>query len=136
MQNRAKKAMELADVDEPRSEKSGLPPQSTKSAKTANSARKRPPSGKASRKHTEESKNEGDTFLTDMLFKGEGKGQQRRQNKATFQSAAKPQLSSKGSSRTRQGNNKTAQRDERVEDQSNADSDLEDEYKDMVFDFD
>ena len=75
MQNRAKKAMELADLDEPKNEKGGMQPQSTKSAKTASSARKRPPSGKAGRKPTEESKNEGDTFLTDMLFKGEGKGQ-------------------------------------------------------------
>ena len=66
--------MELGDdIEETKSERAGKPPSSTKSAKTtANSARKqqRPPSGKSNRKGTAEPV-EGDTFLTDMLLKGE-----------------------------------------------------------------
>ena len=144
--NRAKKALELGGLDEPRSDRGGLPPTSTKSAKaTANSARKpqRPPSGgsrqskQSGRRSTAQANDESDTFLTDMLFKGEGKGQQpRRQNKATFQSATKPQLPGKGNSRARQAKNASAMRDKNLEEESQADSDLEDEYKDTVFDFD
>lgn len=41
MQHRAKKALELDDLEEAKSDRGGLPPTSTKSAKaTANSARK------------------------------------------------------------------------------------------------
>ena len=90
MQNRAKKAMELGDLEEVKSERAGAQPASTKSSRTANSSRKqRPPSGKSNRKGTAEPV-DGDTFLTDMLFKGDKAPQQRKQNKATFQSATKP----------------------------------------------
>ena len=134
MQNRAKKALELDEFEDMKSEREA--PQSTKSAKnTATSMRKPPSSGKANRKVPGDKGDSGDTFLTDMLFKGEAKQQQRRQNKATFQSATKPQLAGRGSSRTRQASSKTAQKEERVEEQSNVDSDLEEEYKDTVFDF-
>ena len=71
-----------------------------------------------------------------MLFKGDAKGQPKRQNKATFQSATKPQLSAKGNSQTRQAKNKSALKDKNIEHQSQVDSDLEDEYRDEVFDFD
>ena len=74
MQNRAKKGLELGEFEDMKSEKEAMPPKSTKSAQnTANSMRKPPSSGKTNRKVPNEKGDSGDTFLTDMLFKGEGK---------------------------------------------------------------
>ena len=76
MQNRAKKALELGELEEVKGDKEGLPPTSTKSAKnTANSVRKPPSSGKTNRGGTPagSQKPDGETFLTDMLFKGDSK---------------------------------------------------------------
>lgn len=80
----------------------------------------------------------GDTFLTDMLLTGNPKSKAgvtaKKQGKATFSTATKPNLRS-GSSNGRQQTEVKDRGDDYLE-ESQADSDLEDEYRDVVYDVD
>lgn len=72
----------------------------------------------------------GDTFLTDMLMPGASKKGAKR-GKATFTTATKPNFRG-GSAGNRMTPSKQQHADD--EDQSEVMSDLEDEYRDVVFD--
>lgn len=77
----------------------------------------------------------GETFLTDMLLTGGvgkpgAKGIATKKGKATFASASKPKLRSGSAA----GRTYSAQDGGADDDQSEIISDLEDEYRDVVFD--
>ena len=87
----------------------------------------------------------GDTFLTDMLLTGkDSRAQQRkgsnaagkRQGKATFQSAMKPSMrsGSQNAGRLTPSKQASGRHGATIDQESEALSDLEDEYRDVVFD--